>query len=122
MIDPEIIFEFQSQPEQSEEEKPIFNWVAPEDLPYCDGHFPQNPILPAVAILDGTLEALKLIQKDGTLSFERIQSGKFLNSITPGTPVQIHLTRIQGEEWEAEWRSRSQDGGKIFAHLKLSLR
>lgn len=120
MIDPEGIFKFQSQSKLPEGVAHVLTWVVPTNLPYFDGHFPQNPVLPAVAVLDGTLEALKLLQQNKTLSFERIKSGKFLNLIKPGTPLQICLTQIRKNEWEAEWGS--PDGEKIFAHLKVLLR
>lgn len=120
MIDPETLFPFQFQPKPLDARRCILTWLVPEDLPYFDGHFPKNPIFPAVAVLDGTLEALKLVLKDKTLSFARIRSAKFLNIITPGTPLQICLARIEGNEWEVEWRLPG--GNKVFAHLKLSLR
>ena len=125
MINPETLFQLQILPELSQGECHVFTWAVPEDLPYFDGHFPGNPVLPAIAVLDGTLEALKLLTGDKTISFEKIRTGKFLNIITPGTVLRIRLTRIQGKgqcpnEWEAEWKSPTTQ--KIFAHLKLSLR
>ncbi len=33
-------------------------WTLPRSLPYFDGHFPGNPIFPAVGIVDASLHAL----------------------------------------------------------------
>ena len=116
MINSESLFQF----EPSSGEGHLLRWTVPAGLPYCDGHFPQNPVLPAVAVLDGTLLALQLLTGDKTISFAKIHSGKFLNIITPGTALQIRLVRIKEQEWEAEWGS--PDTEKIFARLKFSLR
>ena len=114
MIHPKTLFQFKLL----HREPHVLTWTVPETLPYFDGHFPKNPILPAIAVLDGTLEALKLLTGNRKLSFEKIRSAKFLTIVTPGTVLQICLTSVGGHEWEVEWTSPQ----KIVARLKFSLK
>ncbi len=123
MIDPENIFKFQQQNPShlSEGNFPVLTWYVPKDFPYFEGHFPQNPILPALAILDGSLEALKFLQKGNNFFIKKVKTGKFLNIISPGILIEIHILKKIEQEWELQWKSSDKTDQKIFAHLKLSL-
>jgi 3-hydroxymyristoyl/3-hydroxydecanoyl-(acyl carrier protein) dehydratase len=54
----------------------------PADHPAYDGHFPGNPVLPAVVLLDAAIESL------GPAPCE-IVSAKFHEVVRPGEPLAI---------------------------------
>ena len=93
-------------------------FTVPKDIPYFDGHFPGQPIMPAVTIVDITYQFLK-----GKINFEieteksklnflsshvedwSIESGKFLHPVRPLDRVQMKV-KLKNEEtqlWSIEW-------------------
>ncbi len=61
------------------------------DHPAYAGHFPGQPILPGVVLLDEAIHALAdyLGQKPAT---GEIKAAKFLQPVTPGTPLILHFS------------------------------
>ncbi|MBA2405350.1 MAG: beta-hydroxyacyl-ACP dehydratase [Bdellovibrionales bacterium] len=82
MINPQKIFTFTPG---------ATSWKVPKDLPYFEGHFPDNPILPAVAILDMIQQYL--IHQDPSLkgSFLTIKSAKFTEIVRPEDTLTINV-------------------------------
>lgn len=77
MINPQHFFKFTDDQKMMNSENEInVSWPVPQDLPYFEGHFPGNPILPGVAILD-------LIQVLLNGSFQNIKSAKFTEVVRP---------------------------------------
>ena len=68
----------------------LYELMAPRDLLYFDGHFPQTPILPGVAQLEW---AMMLAQECFALPplFCGIQALKFQHVILPETPFSLEL-------------------------------
>lgn len=62
------------------------------DHPALPGHFPGQPIVPGVVLLDHVIRALT--QRDGR-SFVRIQAVKFLAPLLPGEQAWLE-TSIEG--------------------------
>lgn len=61
------------------------------DHPAYKGHFPGDPILPGVVLLDEALHAIGIIlEKD--LSACVINNVKFLSPVRPGEPVTVDFT------------------------------
>ncbi len=56
------------------------------DHPAYDGHFPGQPVLPGVVLLDAALHALAERQ-DGSV---QLHSAKFLSPVRPGEPLTLH--------------------------------
>lgn len=92
-------------------------WAVPADLPYLQGHFPGNPVFPAVAIVDASFYALQL--KFPTATLQAIENAKFLSLIQPGHPLSIEFTLLSEQVWQVEWKDRDQQ--KLFATLRLRL-
>lgn len=63
--------------------------VISPDHPSLAGHFPGNPIVPGVVLLDEVLAALREWQPDFRLA--SMPSVKFLNPLRPGEPFSIRL-------------------------------
>lgn len=95
------------------------NWCVPKDLFYFDGHFPHNPVLPAVAILDISVELIQKAypQKWGPLL--SAPSAKFSQLLRPESKVDIHVRFEKDGEWTVEWKdSETLD---VAAHLRIVL-
>jgi 3-hydroxyacyl-[acyl-carrier-protein] dehydratase len=62
--------------------------------PALAGHFPGNPVVPAVLLLDCVLQALQAWQ-GGQWQLRRLLAAKFLRPLRPGEPFEI-LLRMSG--------------------------
>ena len=67
--------------------------VIPEDHPAIPGHFPGNPIVPGVLILDEVMRAVE--QWRGQVRFKNVESVKFAAPLKPGDAFNIEL---QGDD------------------------
>ncbi|MBT3980141.1 MAG: beta-hydroxyacyl-ACP dehydratase [Bacteriovoracaceae bacterium] len=89
------------------------------DLPYFDGHFPDNPVLPGVAILDATLWVIRSFMDRDEIEYSTIKNAKFMSVVKPGD--QIDLT-IEIPELEDEWFKCSWCcGGQTVSELRFSI-
>lgn len=76
-----------------------------ERHPALEGHFPGNPIVPGVVILDEVLQAAR--QWLGHLRLKRVESVKFTSPLKPGRAFSIKLhredpSRIDFECWHED--------------------
>jgi 3-hydroxymyristoyl/3-hydroxydecanoyl-(acyl carrier protein) dehydratase len=113
MIQPSEAFEFETVHREGTPDayRAETEWLVPADCSYLDGHFPGQPVLPAVGIVDGSLELLRL---SGTLhNAEKlhIKKAKFSGMIQPGMRVKICL-QYQESSFSVEWKSQA---GEILA-------
>ncbi|HEY8278080.1 MAG TPA: hypothetical protein VIH99_00560 [Bdellovibrionota bacterium] len=100
MIQPSQVFDFTSFEQQGD----LFcaNWQAPETCPYFVGHFPDQPVLPAVGLLDGSIE---LIRRSGIPFQARkiaLRKAKFMGMVRPGMKVRVTLKQKESS-FEVEW-------------------
>lgn len=61
----------------------------PASHPALDGHFPNNPIVPGVVILESVQQAIEAWQ--GKVRLESMHSVKFLNPLLPDHEYMIRL-------------------------------
>lgn len=120
MIEPQKAFRFSAGMIEPEAEGFRLTWVVPADLPYFEGHFPENPVLPGVAIIDGTLEILRIALDPGRVELEAIPSAKFLGVIRPGLKVQISLRSSDSVNWNVDW-SEAASAPRPLAQLRVRL-
>jgi 3-hydroxymyristoyl/3-hydroxydecanoyl-(acyl carrier protein) dehydratase len=113
---------------------PTVRLVVPDGLSYFEGHFPGFPVLPGVATIDVTLEAIRRTTQASSIRLRKIKRAKFLQPIHPGHKIEIKITPLGSErettDWKAEWKSISGSGSKndpengeavLVAELSLSL-
>lgn len=93
-------------------------WKIPSDLPYFEGHFPGNPIFPAVAIVDATVYSLRFMGETN-VTISHISAAKFLSPIQPGQSVRIEFKKLGEKDWQAEWKDEASQ--KLLASLRLNL-
>src|SRR5665647_148437 len=76
--------------------KKATHWTIPADHPAFAGHFPGNPILPGVVLLD---VALQIISDTSGIVLDRctISAVKFLSPAVPGEEIVIrHTISVSG--------------------------
>lgn len=83
----------------------------PDDLACFEGHFPGNPILPAVAIFDQCQRLL------GGRALRRIRSAKFMGAVLPGMCVEIEIKEKSESDWDLVWSHE----GKKLAEISVQL-
>ena len=90
------------------------HWVVPADHPALTGHFPGNPMLPGVVLLD---LALQLIAEAGGIALDRceINSVKFLSPARPGDDLRIqqHPSANGSIQFEISAGERKIANGRI---------
>jgi 3-hydroxymyristoyl/3-hydroxydecanoyl-(acyl carrier protein) dehydratase len=115
VIDLRNVFKFENV--EAAQDRVTAIWNVPFDLPYLEGHFPSQPIVPAVAIVDASIELLKRTVSPA-VSLKGIKTSKFLNPLVPGLKVDIECRRINDQEWSVDWKAPSEvDGHAPSLHL-----
>jgi 3-hydroxymyristoyl/3-hydroxydecanoyl-(acyl carrier protein) dehydratase len=91
----------------------------PADSAYLNGHFPNMPVFPAVAIIDASLYFIKSALKQNDLYIQEIPSAKFLSPIAPEQALRIELQSVGDSDWKVEWND--EGSRKTLATLTLTL-
>lgn len=84
------------------------HFTIPADHPALPGHFPGQPIVPGVVLVDRVIEAIEAGQ--GPLPPLRLPQVKFLQPLLPGQSAQVQL---QGDA--PRWRFRVLRGDTVLA-------
>ena len=84
------------------------DFVVDPSHPSLPGHFPGNPIVPGVVLLDRVLEAIEAAH--GPLGALRLPQVKFLQPLLPGEAARVE---IDGEA--PRWRFRVLRGDTVLA-------
>ena len=93
----------------------------PADHPAYAGHFPGQPILPGVVLLDAALHALASQQgRVGTAGPVQLNAAKFLSPVRPGEALALHANaspaggmRFEIRCTDAEGRTRCVASGSV---------
>jgi 3-hydroxyacyl-[acyl-carrier-protein] dehydratase len=86
-----------------------------ENHPALAGHFPGNPIVPGVLILDEVLQAVQ--QWRGPIRLKSVESVKFRSPLRPGTAFSIKLQ----DAGHAHIAFECMRDGSMLAFGKLAL-
>jgi 3-hydroxyacyl-[acyl-carrier-protein] dehydratase len=69
------------------------------DEPYLQGHFPGNPLMPGVLLLEAMAQTAGLLLPVGSSAFlAQIKEARFRRPVVPGDQIRIEATRLTG--WE----------------------
>lgn len=70
--------------------------------PHFTGHFPENPIMPGVLIIEAmaqTAGAISLLNRDvgkpGVVYFMTIDNAKFRKPVRPGDQLKLHVKKLR---------------------------
>lgn len=77
------------------------------DHPAYAGHFPGQPILPGVVLLDSALYALAGVQGVAA-ACGQIKSAKFLSPVLPGEPLTLHYSASPAGGFRFDIRSQAR--------------
>lgn len=94
--------------------------------PHFMGHFPNNPVMPGVLVLEGLAQtggvlAIKAMNqtKPSLVYFLTIDKAKFRKPVLPGDVLEYHMTRIQRRRSMWWYRGEAKVGGQIVAEAEL---
>lgn len=118
MIDPGIVFKDIQIRAPSTREAFSASWHVPLNLPYFQGHFPGQPILPAVGIVDATLHTLRVHLQSPSLQLVGIATAKFLSPVLPDSEITLQFQKRTVSDWDCEWTERERR--KPLAILRIA--
>lgn len=91
------------------------------------GHFPNNPVMPGVLVLEGMAQTagtlcIRAISGQGKpklVYFLTIDKAKFRQPVIPGDVLEYHMTRIRRRKNMWWFRGEAKVGGQLVAEAEL---
>lgn len=88
-------------------------FVIGHDHPSLPGHFPGQPVVPGVVVLDRVVAALE--RAHGPLPPLRLPQAKFLQPLLPGEAARIEFDPVATTDGSLRWRFRVLRGEATIA-------
>lgn len=94
--------------------------------PYFTGHFPNEPVMPGVLIIEalaqvGAVICLSLEENKGKNSyFGGINKARFRNKIVPGDVVTLEVELIKSKGNVGIATAKAYEGNKVYAEAELT--
>ncbi|MFG1298086.1 MULTISPECIES: 3-hydroxyacyl-ACP dehydratase FabZ [Xanthobacter] len=95
--------------------------------PHFQGHFPGNPVMPGVLIIEGMAQTAGVIcvmgkekgAKPSLVYFMTIDEAKFRRPVVPGDVLEYHMTRITRRRNMWWYKGEAKVGGELVAEAKV---
>lgn len=69
---------------------------------YFQGHFPDNPVMPGVLLIQAMIEAAQLMWNQSNLTLVKVKRGRFREMVRPGMQLIIKVTAKEKYFCQAE--------------------
>lgn len=94
--------------------------------PHFMGHFPNNPVMPGVLVLEGLAQtggllAIKALgqTQPKLVYFLTIDKAKFRKPVLPGDVLEYHMNRLSRRRNMWWYRGEAKVGGEVVAEAEL---
>jgi 3-hydroxyacyl-[acyl-carrier-protein] dehydratase len=95
--------------------------------PFFPGHFPANPVMPGVLLLEGMAQTggcicallLGRTAETSTVYFLTVDKAKFRRPVVPGDVVEYHMTKITRRKSMWWYRGEAKVAGELVAEATL---
>ena len=95
--------------------------------PHFQGHFPENPVMPGVLLIEGmaqTAGALCVASQNtgapGVVYLMTVDKAKFRKPVVPGDQVRFHMTRIAKKRNMWWFRGEAKVDGALVCEAEVS--
>jgi len=113
--------------EELEEERVVGIKNVTANEPQFVGHFPNNPVMPGVLVLEGMAQTAGTLcirslpgqTKPALVYFLTIDKAKFRKPVIPGDVLEYHMTRIKRRKNMWWFRGEAKVAGEIVAEAEL---
>ncbi len=93
-----------------------YRLIIPKDLTYFKGHFPDFPVLPAVALIDITTFLVRThVVSNPNLELRKVDYFKIKRAVEPGQTVELSFQALPAQEYSIEWKNDN----KAIAEMSL---
>ncbi len=98
------------------------------DEPYFRGHFPAEPVMPGVLIVEAmaqtagvlVVETLGMIDQELLVYFMTIDNCRFRNKVGPGDVLELHVRVIRSRGRVFRFAGQARVDGKLAAEAEFS--
>jgi 3-hydroxyacyl-[acyl-carrier-protein] dehydratase len=95
--------------------------------PQFQGHFPNNPVMPGVLVLEGMAQTAGVLcvrsrpghGKPKLVYFLTIDKAKFRKPVVPGDTIEFHMTQIRRRRSMWWFRGEARVDGELVAEAEL---
>lgn len=94
--------------------------------PHFQGHFPGNPVMPGVLIMEGMAQTAGVIcvlgkeqARPPLVYFMTIDDAKFRRPVVPGDVLEYHMTRVTRRRNMWWYKGEAKVRGELVAEAKL---
>ena len=95
---------------------------------FFQGHFPSNPVMPGVLILEAMAQAggILVLPEDGsaagkTFYLVSIENAKFRRTVVPGDRLNVEVSLVRARANFRKLAGRAEVDGQVVAEAELTL-
>lgn len=98
--------------------------------PHFQGHFPGQPIMPGVTIIEAMAQAaavmvgtaLDMADREFLIYFMSIERAKFRRMVVPGDVLELNVSTLRGRPGGKVWKfaGRAEVGGEMAAEAEFT--